>query len=253
MPAYRDLMTGPDDDAEGTDAAVARGYGHRPAARTSRPPGRPSRRGDGPRGGPGRGRARRSGWTRWPRPVRRSPGPGPAAGRGAPGRSGRGPRPTGGRGGGGGGGMGSMRAGIRASPALLATLDALPPAQDQPGVDVAGPAPRRPGSGASGLRPFVVGFIIGLVLDPSTRCPAWPGPFWSAAASTRRGGPCHRRRLLTAGLALPWFSPTGSSREPDRGGRAHRRRILYSLRVKIFSHLQLLGLDFYDTSWPAGS
>src|ERR1019366_216436 len=72
---------------------------------------------------------------------------------------------TGGRGGAGGGAT-SMLAGVPPSPELLAKVEALPPANDMPGLD-GDPAraadPHR--SLRRLLRPFALALIIGLVLD----------------------------------------------------------------------------------------
>ena len=72
-PLYRDLITGPDDDAEGTDALLARDYEQAGGTRPPRQRGTPSRRGCGP-ARPPRTRTphRRPGQMGWPRPVRPS-------------------------------------------------------------------------------------------------------------------------------------------------------------------------------------
>ena len=252
-PLYRDLITGPDDDAEGTDAALAAATS-RPAARTRRPR-RPARTITPAAVAP----LRR---PRTPAPHRRPaadglaaavpaqlaglaalPGAARPAGRvGARGRAG-------GRGGGAGGGMTSMMAGIPASPELLAKVDALPPARDVPGVDVGwarAPAPRF--TLRQVLRPFAVGLIIGLVLDALDALASLAMP------ALVRGGIDHGVEtkvtgavLLIAGLALAvvladWVINAVQTVVVGRNGE----RVLYSLRVKIFAQLQRLGLDFYE-------
>ena len=253
-PLYRDLITGPDDDAEGTDALVARDYEQAAGA----PVPAPAAAGNTitPRLWPraaapdaGRLSASRGGWAGR---GRRGPagGSGRAARRGAAGRPGRGPRPDRRpRWGGGGAGMTSMMAGIPASPELLAKVDALPPAQDVPGVDVGwarAPAPRF--RLRQVLRPFAVGLIIGLVLDALDALASLAMP------ALVRGGIDHGVEtkvtgavLLIAGLALAvvladWVINAVQTVVVGRNGE----RVLYSLRLKIFAQLQRLGLDFYE-------
>ena len=252
-PLYRDLITGPDDDAEGTDALIARDYeqaggapGPAPAAagNTITPPlwpreAAPDADASPPAGVDGlaaAGAAQLAGLAALPGAAR------PAGRVGARGR-------TGGRGGGGGAGMTSMMAGIPASPELLAKVDALPPAQDVPGVDVGwarAPAPRF--RLRQVLRPFAVGLIIGLVLDALDALASLAMP------ALVRGGIDHGVEtkvtgavLLIAGLALAvvladWVINAVQTVVVGRNGE----RVLYSLRVKIFAQLQRLGLDFYE-------
>ena len=252
-PLYRDLITGPDDDAEGTDALLARDYeqaggapGPAPAAAGNTITPRlwpreaaPDADASPPAGADGlaaAGSAQLAGLAALPGAAR------PAGRVGARGR-------TGGRGGGGGAGMTSMMAGIPASPELLAKVDALPPAQDVPGVDVGwarAPAPRF--RLRQVLRPFAVGLIIGLVLDALDALASLAMP------ALVRGGIDHGVEtkvtgavLLIAGLALAvvladWVINAVQTVVVGRNGE----RVLYSLRVKIFAQLQRLGLDFYE-------
>jgi ATP-binding cassette subfamily B protein len=221
-PLYRELIAGPDDDAEAVDyveqdvavAAVPSQAGA-PAAAAPAAPGQ----------------------------LTGLPGAARAGGRvGARGR-------TGGRGGGGGAGLTSMMAGIPASPELLARVDALPPATETPGVDVgwaSQPAPRF--TLRSVLRPFAIGLIIGLVLDALDALASIAMP------ALVRGGIDHgvqagvfRAVLAISGLALAivladWAINAVQTVVVGRNGE----RVLYALRVKIFAQLQRLGLDFYE-------
>jgi ATP-binding cassette, subfamily B, bacterial len=249
-PLYRDLITGPDDDAEGTDATLARGYEQAggpqeptaanvitprlwPAESAPDTGASPSAGADGLAVA---GTSQLAGLAALPGAAR------PAGRVGARGR-------TGGRGGGGGAGMTSMMAGIPSSPELLAKVDALPPAQDVPGVDVGwarAPAPRF--RLRQVLRPFAVGLIIGLVLDALDALASLAMP------ALVRGGIDHGVEtkvtgavLLIAGLALAvvladWVVNAVQTVVVGRNGE----RVLYSLRVKIFAQLQRLGLDFYE-------
>ena len=248
-PLYRDLITGPDDDAEGTDAVLARDYGQaggprEPAAANAITPrlwpaeaapdvdGSPPAGADRPAAA---GLSELAGLAALPGAAR------PAGRVGARGRAG-------GRGGG-GAGISSMMAGIPASPELLAKVDALPPARDVPGVDVGwarAPAPRF--RLRQILRPFAVGLIVGLVLDALDALASLAMP------ALVRGGIDHGVEtkvtgavLLIAGLALAvvlvdWVVNAVQTVVVGRNGE----RVLYSLRVKIFAQLQRLGLDFYE-------
>ena len=253
-PLYRDLIAGPDDDAEGTDVTVARDYEqaggpHEPAAaaagnaitpRLWPAEAAPDTGASPPAAADGlaaAGAAQLAGLAALPGAAR------PAGRVGARGRAG-------GRGGGGAGaGMSSMMAGIPASPELLAKVDALPPARDVPGVDVGwarAPAPRF--RLRQVLRPFAVGLIIGLVLDALDALASLAMP------ALVRGGIDHGVEtkvtgavLLIAGLALAvvladWVVNAVQTVVVGRNGE----RVLYSLRVKIFAQLQRLGLDFYE-------
>ena len=251
-PLYRDLIAGPDDDAEGTDVTVARDYEqaggpHEPAAaaagnaitpRLWPAEEAPDTGASPPAAADGlaaAGAAQLAGLAALPGAAR------PAGRVGARGRAG-------GRGGG-GAGMSSMMAGIPASPELLAKVDALPPARDVPGVDVGwarAPAPRF--RLRQVLRPFAVGLIIGLVLDALDALASLAMP------ALVRGGIDHGVEtkvtgavLLIAGLALAvvladWVVNAVQTVVVGRNGE----RVLYSLRVKIFAQLQRLGLDFYE-------
>ena len=250
-PLYRDLISGPDDDAEGTDAMMARDYEQA---------GDPQERVPAAAGNAITPRL-------WPAEAAPDTGAAPPAAAdglaaaaaqlaglaalpGAARPAGRvGARGRAGRGGGAGAGMSSMMAGIPASPELLARVDALPPARDMPGVDVGwarAPAPRF--RLRQVLRPFAVGLIIGLVLDALDALASLAMP------ALVRGGIDHGVEtkvtgavLLIAALALAvvladWIVNSVQTVVVGRNGE----RVLYSLRVKIFAQLQRLGLDFYE-------
>nr|WP_203673366.1 MULTISPECIES: ABC transporter ATP-binding protein [unclassified Streptomyces] len=146
-------------------------------------------------------------------------------------------------------GMAAAMAGMPASPDLLAKVAALPPATDTPDVDE---AQARIVDEEFGLRSLLRGFrtpllfslllvaadaIAGLMLpvlirhgiDSGVREAAL-GAVWAASA---------------AGLVIvvvQWAAQWGSARLTGRTGE----RVLYTLRVKIFSHLHRLGLDYYE-------
>ena len=144
---------------------------------------------------------------------------------------------------------GSFLAGIPASPELLAQVDALPPATETPGVDLAtarAPDPRF--TLRRLLRPFLIAFAVGLVLDgldalASLAMPALvrggidQGIETGALAAI---GAVSLAALLITGA--DWVINAVQTTVVGRTGE----RLLYTLRVKIFAHLQRLGLDYYE-------
>jgi ATP-binding cassette, subfamily B, bacterial len=159
--------------------------------------------------------------------------------------------PAGNRGAGGtvGGPMGG--AALAATPALLEALDKLPPADDQPQVDEAEAAQVTPGQFQ--IRRFVrpwtkwLGFGLGLVMADALL--SLLGPFF-----VRQGldqGVAHAdlgRLWLTTtffflSVVVDWVVTWGYTWITGRTSE----RMLFALRIKIFSHLQSLSLDYYDT------
>ncbi|MEU2748179.1 ABC transporter ATP-binding protein [Streptomyces collinus] len=136
-----------------------------------------------------------------------------------------------------------------ATPELLAQVEALPPATDVPDIDESKAV--RPES-SYGLRRLLRGFGLpllvslalvatdagmGLLLPVLIRhgidsgvTQAALGAVWAAALLG----------LLT--VAVQWAAQIGEIRMTGRTGE----RVLYSLRLKIFSQLQRLGLDYYE-------
>jgi ATP-binding cassette subfamily B protein len=140
-------------------------------------------------------------------------------------------------------------AGIPPSPELLARVAALPPAADTPEVD--------PGLARAAdphftlrrlLRPFMIAFTVGLVLDGLDALANLAMP------ALVRGGIDHGveaqvpRVIVAVSVAAllivgaDWVISTVQTLVVGRNGE----RLLYLLRVKIFAHLQRLGLDFYE-------
>ncbi|MFJ4537565.1 ABC transporter ATP-binding protein [Streptomyces tibetensis] len=136
-----------------------------------------------------------------------------------------------------------------ATPELLAQVEALPPATDVPDVDEAKAVQPEE---SYGLRRLLRGFGLpllislalvatdagmGLLLPVLIRhgidsgvTEAALGAVWAAALLG----------LLTA--VVQWAAQIGETRMTGRTGE----RVLYSLRLKIFSQLQRLGLDYYE-------
>ncbi|MEU5395901.1 ABC transporter ATP-binding protein [Streptomyces tibetensis] len=136
-----------------------------------------------------------------------------------------------------------------ATPELLAQVEALPPATDVPDVDEARAVQPEE---SYGLRRLLRGFGLpllislalvatdagmGLLLPVLIRhgidsgvTEAALGAVWAAALLG----------LLT--VVVQWAAQIGEMRMTGRTGE----RVLYSLRLKIFSQLQRLGLDYYE-------
>ncbi|MFI2633115.1 ABC transporter ATP-binding protein [Streptomyces collinus] len=136
-----------------------------------------------------------------------------------------------------------------ATPELLAQVEALPPAADVPDIDESKAV--RP-EASYGLRRLLRGFGLpllvslalvatdagmGLLLPVLIRhgidsgvTQAALGAVWAAAL------------LGLLAVAVQWAAQIGEIRMTGRTGE----RVLYSLRLKIFSQLQRLGLDYYE-------
>ncbi len=155
-----------------------------------------------------------------------------------------------------GGAMGGgWLAGVPASPELLAKVAALPPASETPGVDESfarAPEPRF--ALRKLLRPFAIALVIGLVLDGLDALASTVMPLL-VKGGIDNGVENHllsfdaRFRIIALvsaiGLAIvlaDWAVNWAQTIVVGRNGE----RLLYTLRVKIFSHLQRLGLDFYE-------
>ncbi len=250
---YRLLLSGPGEDAEGLDAgelayhqnagrgAPAAGRGAPAAARGSAAGRRPASgpvtaslweadddtAGSGPAAGVG------------DRQLARAPGAAIGRGFGAAARGGRG----------GSGAAGGMLAGIPPTPELLAKVDALPPANELPGVSQAESRAADPRFTLRRLlRPIALALFIGLVLDgldavASVAMPALVRGGVDNGVLAKEFHPIVVVSLI--GLAIVcanWVINVIQTNVVGRNGE----RMLYTLRVKIFSHLQRLGLDFYE-------
>ncbi|HXP20876.1 MAG TPA: ABC transporter ATP-binding protein [Streptosporangiaceae bacterium] len=144
---------------------------------------------------------------------------------------------------------GGMLAGVPPTPELLAKVAALPPANDEPGVDQAF---ARAGDSHFTLRrllrPFAIALIAGLILDGLDAIAGVAIP-WLMRGGIDRGignKAFHAIVLISlAALAIvlaDWVVNAVQTVVVGRNGE----RLLYTLRVKIFAQLQRLGLDFYE-------
>ena len=234
---YRLLLSGPGEDAEGVDAGSL--AFHENAGR-----GAPAASGGvtpslwGPAGsGSGAGAGALAGVA--DSRLARAPGAAIGRGFGAAARGGRG----------GSGAAGGMLAGIPPTPELLAKVAALPPANELPGVSQAASRAADPHFTLRRLlRPIALALFVGLVLDgldavASIAMPALVRGGVDHGVLAKEFHPIIVVSLI--GLAIvcaDWVVNVIQTNVVGRNGE----RMLYTLRVKIFSHLQRLGLDFYE-------
>jgi ATP-binding cassette, subfamily B, bacterial len=227
-PLYRLLLAGPGEDAEGVDAGELAYYASGEGGVNGDASGNGHGGVDGHGGVNGHGRPAPDRSRLWPADA-------------APARA---DRATASADAGGG-----FLAGIPASPELLAQVDALPPATDTPGVDSGQARAADPHFTLRRLlRPFAVAFMVGLVLDGLDALANLAMP------ALVRGGIDHGVEAQAIGVVLAvsaaallivladWVITAVQTLVVGRNGE----RLLYTLRVKIFSHLQRLGLDFYE-------
>jgi len=234
---YRLLLSGPGEDAEGVDAGSL--AFHENAGR-----GAPAASGGvtpslwGPAGsGSGAGAGALAGVA--DSRLARAPGAAIGRGFGAAARGGRG----------GSGAAGGMLAGIPPTPELLAKVAALPPANELPGVSQAASRAADPHFTLRRLlRPIALALFVGLVLDgldavASIAMPALVRGGVDHGVLAKEFHPIIVVSLI--GLAIvcaDWVVNVIQTNVVGRNGE----RMLYTLRVKIFSHLQRLGLDYYE-------
>ena len=157
-------------------------------------------------------------------------------------------RPGAGGGGRGGAGMASALGAVPATPQLQAAVDALPPADEDPKVDVAQARAERPDfSLAQILRPvrwlllivlavIAADTLIGLVFPTLARTSL------DAAAENR---PHLLWIVLVVGVLLVAVNAVISAVGTVYSARAGER-VLYGLRIRSYAHLQRLGLDYYE-------
>jgi len=143
----------------------------------------------------------------------------------------------------------NMLASLPLSPKLQAQLEALPPASDVPKVDEA--EARAPDSRLSLrrlLRPVMFALLAGLILDglDALASLALPALVRNGIDNGVQAKAFHAVVLVSLiGLAIvlaDWVVNIAETMVVGRNGE----RLLYALRVKIFAHLQRLGLDFYE-------
>ncbi len=155
----------------------------------------------------------------------------------------------GGRGGGGGAGMAGRAGALTMSPELKAAVEALPPADDQPDVDVAAEANKHETFLLRRfVRPYRKQLLIGFGLIVLDTLVTLAGPLL-VNRGLQSGVLQGSQKVLfvssafffltvTADWVLTWTYTRYTGRTAER--------LLYALRIRIFAHLQRLALDYYD-------
>jgi len=147
---------------------------------------------------------------------------------------------------------GGMRAGLSAppTPELMAAIEALPPVVDEPGPQLAenNRVLRQPFKFTSFLRPFLPQLVVGVILVILDAAAGLVGP--SFTGTSVNGVFLHHEETILWVLSGLFFAITMLDwadmwAETFWTGRTSER-MLYSMRVRIFAHLQRLGMDFYD-------
>ena len=153
------------------------------------------------------------------------------------------------RGMGGGGGGGGWMAAIGPTPELLAQVAALPPATDDPDVDVAAEAVDDPTfSLRRFVRPYRWGLAAGLLLVIIDAVAGIAGPLLIRDGLDRGVARGSSTALWVASivfLAVVLADWVDSVFQVLVTGRT-AERMLFALRVKIWAHLQRLSIDFYE-------
>ncbi len=144
---------------------------------------------------------------------------------------------------------GGMLAGIPPTPELLAKVDALPPANELPHVSRVEARAGDPHFTLRRLlRPIALALFVGLVLDGLDAVASIFMPLLVRGGVDNGIIAKEFRPIVVVsliGLAIvgaDWVINVIQTNVVGRNGE----RMLYTLRVKIFSHLQRLGLDFYE-------
>ena len=235
-PLYRLLLAGPGDDAEGIDAGEL-AYHQNAGRGDSRR--EPASGGVTPSLWPAAGNANGSGHEVTANRSRLGRASGAAIGRGL-GAAARGGRSSAG---------GGMLAGIPPTPELLAKVDALPPANELPHVSRSESRAGDPHFTLRRLlRPIALALFVGLVLDGLDAVASIFMPLLVRGGVDNGILAKEFRPIVVVsliGLAIvgaDWVINVIQTNVVGRNGE----RMLYTLRVKIFSHLQRLGLDFYE-------
>ena len=139
---------------------------------------------------------------------------------------------------------------LAATPELLAALDDLPPAIDDPEIDIEAEATASPENFRllTFLRPYRRGLAAGLALVAFDTLLTLSGPLL-VGLGIDHGVQTGDTRILwiaTAAFGVVAMLDWGTTWAYTRITGRTAERLLYALRIRIFSHLQRLALDFYD-------
>ncbi|MGC4962081.1 ABC transporter ATP-binding protein [Gordonia sp. DT101] len=148
----------------------------------------------------------------------------------------------------GGGGIGGALGSMPATPEVLAAVDALPPADESPRVDVdAARAESRSFSLRGLLSPvqwLIAAAILAIAVDTLVGL-AFPSLARAVIDAATHTDESTLWRATAIGVVLVAVGWVGSSAEIVFATRAGER-VLFGLRVRSYAHLQRLGLDYYE-------
>jgi ATP-binding cassette subfamily B protein len=149
----------------------------------------------------------------------------------------------------GGGGPNNWMGSLAATPALLASVAALPPVRDRSGIDVGAESADEPDFTLRRLlRPYRAQLLLGLVLVALDAAASLAGPI--LIRSGLDSGVSHGSLAAVWGASAVFLAITladfvDSIFETFVTGRT-AQRLLLSLRVRVWSQLQRLSIDFYE-------
>jgi ATP-binding cassette subfamily B protein len=142
-------------------------------------------------------------------------------------------------------------AALTPTPELMAAVAALPPADDDPEVDVAAEAAAdrvEPFRISALIRPYRGAILLGLFLVVFDTLLTIAGPFLvrfgldSGVQQQALGVVWLASGLYFLTTIVDWLVVWAHTRLNGRTAE----RLLFALRIRIFSHMQRLGLDYYD-------
>ncbi|MFW0784243.1 ABC transporter ATP-binding protein [Gordonia sp. CPCC 206044] len=162
----------------------------------------------------------------------------------------RAPTPAPATGGGGrrGGGIGSALGSMPATPELLAAVDTLPPADEQPRVDTDDARAETRSFSLRGLltpvRWLLVAAVVCISVDTLVGL-AFPSLARTVIDAATHADEATLWRATVIGVLLVGIGWAASSAMTITSTRAGER-VLFGLRVRSYAHLQRLGLDYYE-------
>ena len=131
-----------------------------------------------------------------------------------------------------------------ATPELLAKVKALPEAQDDPKIEMErATAPSDGFRPMVMLKPFAIGIVIGLLLIGLRSFLGLVGPTLARLGIAGDLSPGTASALFLAAVIVQGIIMFAATLWTMRIGE----RFLFWLRMKVFSHLQRLSMDYYDT------
>jgi ATP-binding cassette subfamily B protein len=158
-------------------------------------------------------------------------------------------RVAGGGGAAAGGWMGGMGGSMAATPELLAQVDALPPATADPKVDVAFEAREAPNfKFLRFLKRYRAWLLVGVGLVTLDALATLAGPLLVRYGVDNGISDQNMQAIWVASAAFlvvtlfDWWVMWAEQRVMGRTSE----RLLHALRIKVFAHLQRLGVDYYE-------